>query len=98
MVGLADDRESLPRRVLANPQLPQGTVAAQRRRHHLVDQAGERTGGPVEMPVDRERLVVHPLRRVQPEWDRRELLTVARCACQPSLDVIAQLAEVRKMP
>ena len=93
-MGLADKCESLLGGLLANPHLPQRTVATQRRRHHLVDQASERTGRPVQMTVDRERLVVHPLGRVQPERHRRELLAVARRARQASRDVLAQLEEI----
>jgi len=97
-MGLADERESFPRRVLASPQLPQWTVAAQRRRHHLVYQAGKRTWRLVEVTVDRERLVVDPLGGGQPERYRRELLALARRARQPSLDVIAQLVEAGQLP
>ena len=85
-------------RVLADPHLPQRAVAAQRHRHHLVDEVLERPGRPVDVTIDREGGVVDPLRRVQAQRDRRELLAVARRAPEPQLDVIAQLGEARQRP
>ena len=96
VVGLADHRQALVARVLAYPHLPQRTVAAQWRGHHFVDQAREGAGGAVEVPVDREPLVIDPLRGGEPERHRRELLTVARGARDAPADVLAQLLEARQ--
>ena len=85
-------------RVLADPHLPERAVTTQRYRHHLVDQAVERTWRPVDVPIDREGGVVDPLGRVQAERDRRELLAVARRAADAQLDVVAQLREARQPP
>jgi hypothetical protein len=49
-----------------------------------------------EVTVDREALIVDPLRCVYAERDGRELLAVARRPRQPPLDVIPQLREARQ--
>jgi len=51
----------LPDRVLADPHLPQRAVAAQRRRHHLLDEIAKRTGRTVDVTIDGEGAIVGPL-------------------------------------
>src|SRR5271166_1478205 len=95
-MALADYRERSIRCVLADPHLPQRTIATQWNRHHLIDEVVERARRPVHVPIDRERGIVDPLGRVQAQWDGRELLAVARRATEARLDVIAQLLETRQ--
>ena len=85
VMGLADDRQTPVRGVLADPHLPKRAVATQRYRHHLVDQTVERARCPVDVPIDREGGIVDPLGGVEAERHRCQLLPVAWSAVDPQL-------------
>jgi hypothetical protein len=97
VMRLADESDPPVLELVGDRHLPKRPAAVERRRHHPIDDVREAGLARVpDMARDVEAVVVDPERVVQAEWNRLDLLAVARGAREPARDVIAHLDEPRR--